>query len=179
MSCGMTKVNDGQLLPWPLAPREYTLTNCYSFIIDLEDAEYGGSPIKFHPFSEFCQWRLNSPHERGDNLEDDPMIPSAEEYYDYVDSDEALMALAARTENASRAESLKRQTYHAMEDESKLRMGRRDPLRVGKMVAKFGLVFRALDIIMCGRNCYVTDTGVWYGCRSFVLANVTAGLVLY
>ena len=96
-------MNDGQLLPSHLAQRKYALTNCYSFIIDLEDAEYGGSPVKFHPFSEFCQWRLNSPHERGDNLEDDPMIPSAEEYQ--------------LAENASRAESMKRQTYLAMEDE--------------------------------------------------------------
>ena len=129
-------MNDGQLLPSHLAQRKYALTNYYSFIIDLEDAEYGGSPVKFHPFSEFCQWRLNSPHERGDNLEDDLMIPSAEEYYDYVDSDEALMTLAARTENASRAESMKRQAYLAMEDESKvveIRPGRKKPSRVSNV----------------------------------------------
>lgn len=64
------------------------------------------------------------------------MIPSAEGYYDYVDSDEALMALAARTENASRAESMKRQAYLAMEDESKIvkiGTGRKKPSRVSNV----------------------------------------------
>lgn len=122
------------------------------------------------------------------------MIPSAEGYYDYVDSDEALMALAARTENASRAESMKRQAYLAMEDESKIvkiGTGRKKPSRVSNVKvwwAKFFLFFDVIslsgyerwDIIMCGLNYFVIDTHIWtwVWVLFLVLANVTAGLVL-
>ena len=108
--------------------------------MDFEDAEYYGTPYEFDPYLDFTAWSLNSQYIRGDHFEDDPMVPTLEESHNYVDNDESLMALVARTENASRANILKkRQMYQATGDGPKVvmtRVGRKKPSKARKATGK-------------------------------------------
>lgn len=108
--------------------------------MDLEDAEYTGTTYKFTPYSDFTVWSLNSQYIRGDHFEDDPMVPTYEESRSYVDNDESLMALAARTENASRANILKKRQMHQDRRDGpkvvKIRTGRKNPSKVKEAVEK-------------------------------------------
>lgn len=68
------------------------------------------------------------------------MVPTYEESRSYVDNDESLMALAARTENASRANILKKRQMHQDRRDGpkvvKIRTGRKNPSKVKKAVEK-------------------------------------------
>lgn len=57
---------------------------------------------KFEPYWNSTQWGLNSQYQPGNHKNDDPMIPTRDENKHYIDSDEALIALAARTVHASK-----------------------------------------------------------------------------
>lgn len=68
------------------------------------------------------------------------MVPTYEESRSYVDNDESLMALAARTENASRANILKKRQMHQDRRDGpkvvKIRTGRKNPSKVKEAVEK-------------------------------------------
>ena len=122
------------------------------------------------------------------------MVSTLEESENYAD-DESLMALAARTENASRAKILKEhQIFDAMGDGPKvvkIRPGRKNPSKVSKVKSvKVAILYSdAISLtdtsvgisLRVERDCYVTSTRtwIWIWVLFSVLANFTAGLVLY
>lgn len=72
-----------------------------SYFVDMEAVEWGCPPRGFDPFLDFTEWCLNSPLVTSSQKHNDPMAPSGNHKY-YVDTDEALLALAARTNHAAK-----------------------------------------------------------------------------